>query len=61
MLLRYFTLAVSLSLSLSVAWVCERIIRTEQQPLVGQVNAKFADRGRHVVSVTDPYGSILVF
>jgi hypothetical protein len=34
----------------------ERTIPTEQPPLVGK-----ADRGCHVVSVTDPYGRILGF
>jgi hypothetical protein len=43
----------------SVAWVRERTIPTERPPLVGVPT--FADRGRHVVSVTDPYGHILGF
>jgi hypothetical protein len=34
---------------------------TERPPLVGEVIANFADRGCHVVSVTDPYGRILGF
>jgi hypothetical protein len=34
---------------------------TERPPVVGEVIAKFADRGCHVVSVTDPYGRILGF
>jgi hypothetical protein len=35
---------------------------TERPPLVGEVSAKFfADRGYHVVSVTDLYGRILGF
>jgi hypothetical protein len=36
--------------------VRKRTIPTEWRPLVGEVSAKFADRGCHVVSVTDPYG-----
>jgi hypothetical protein len=36
-------------------------IPTERPPLVGEVIAKFADRGCHVVSVTDPNGRILDF
>jgi hypothetical protein len=32
---------------------------TEQLPLVGEVSAKFADTGYHVVSVVDPYDRIL--
>jgi hypothetical protein len=39
----------------------ERTIPTERLPLVGEVFAKFADRGCRVVSVTDPYGRILSF
>jgi CBS-domain-containing membrane protein len=42
-----------------MVWARERTIPTERQPLVGELIAKFADRGCHVVSVTDPYGSIL--
>jgi hypothetical protein len=45
----------------SVVRVRERTIPTERPPLVGVVSAKFADRGCHVVSVTDPYGRILDF
>jgi CBS-domain-containing membrane protein len=44
-----------------MVWVRERIIPTERPPLVDEVIAKFADRGSHVVSVTDPYGRILGF
>jgi hypothetical protein len=44
-----------------MARVCERTIPTKQLPLVGKVNAKFADRGCHVVSMMDPYGCILGF
>jgi hypothetical protein len=33
---------------------------TERPPIVGEV-PNSADRGRHVVSVTDPYGRILGF
>jgi hypothetical protein len=46
----------------SMVWVRERTIPTERPPLVGEVIASFlADRGFHVVSVTDPYGRILGF
>jgi hypothetical protein len=39
-----------------------RTIPTERPPLVGEVIADvFADRGCHVVSVTDPYVRILDF
>jgi hypothetical protein len=31
---------------------------TERPPLVGEVSAKFADRGCHVVGVTDLYDRI---
>jgi hypothetical protein len=42
--------------------VRERTIPNERQPLVGEVIAScFAERGCHVVSVTDPYGRILGF
>jgi hypothetical protein len=41
--------------------VRERTIPTERLPYVGEVSAKFAERGCHVVSVTDPYGRILGF
>jgi hypothetical protein len=34
---------------------------TEGPPLVGEVIANFADRGCHVVSVTDPFGCIFGF
>jgi hypothetical protein len=34
---------------------------TEQPPLVCEVMPTFADRGCHVISVTDPYGRILGF
>jgi hypothetical protein len=40
----------------SEALVHERTIPTERPPLVD-----FADRGCHVVSVTDPYGRIIGF
>jgi hypothetical protein len=39
---------------ISVVLVRERTIPTERSPLVGEVNAKFLDRGCHVVSVTYP-------
>jgi hypothetical protein len=42
--------------------VRELTIPTERPPLVGEVIATFfADRGCHVVSVTDIYGRILDF
>jgi CBS-domain-containing membrane protein len=44
-----------------VPLVCEETIPTERSPLVVEVIAKFADRGCHVVSVTDIYGRILGF
>jgi hypothetical protein len=45
----------------SVLCVRERTIPTKRPPLLGGLSAKFADRGCHVVSVTDPYGRILGF
>jgi hypothetical protein len=45
----------------SVALVTELTIPTERPPLVGEVSAKFAERGCHVVSVTNPYSRILGF
>jgi hypothetical protein len=45
----------------SLARVPERTIPTETLPLVGEVSAKFADRGWNVFSVTDPYGRIFGF
>jgi hypothetical protein len=44
-----------------MVWVRERTTPTERPPFVGELIAKFADRGCHVVSVTDPYGRILDF
>jgi hypothetical protein len=44
-----------------MAWVHEWTIPTEQPPIVGEVSAKFSDRGSHVVSVMDPYGLIIKF
>jgi hypothetical protein len=44
-----------------MVWVREWTIPTERPPLVGEVIANFADRGCHVVSVTNPYGRILGF
>jgi CBS-domain-containing membrane protein len=44
----------------SLALVRKRTIPTERPPLVGEMPT-FADRGCHVVSVTDPYGRILGF
>jgi hypothetical protein len=45
----------------SLALVRERTIPAERPPLLGDVRANFADRGCHVVSVTDLYGRILEF
>jgi hypothetical protein len=46
----------------SVASVRKRIIPTERPPLVSEVRTNFfADRGYHVVSVTNPYDCILGF
>jgi hypothetical protein len=46
----------------SVASVHKRTLPTERPPLVSEVSANFfADRGCHVVSVTNPYGRILAF
>jgi hypothetical protein len=45
----------------TVVWVRERTVPTERPPLVGEVSANFADRGFHVVRVTDPYVHILGF
>jgi hypothetical protein len=46
----------------TVASVRKRTIPTERPPLVSEVRANFfADRGCHVGSVTNPYGSILGF
>jgi hypothetical protein len=39
----------------------ERTILTERPPLVDEVLQTFADRGCHVVSVTNPYCRILGF
>jgi CBS-domain-containing membrane protein len=44
-----------------MVWVRERTIPTERPPLLGEAIAKIADKGRHVVSVTDPSGRILGF
>jgi hypothetical protein len=45
-----------------VAWVSERTIPTERQPLVGEVSANFCGlEGCRVVSVTDPWGGIRGF
>jgi hypothetical protein len=45
-----------------MASVRKRTIPTERPPLVSEVSANFlADRGCHVVSVTNPYGRILGF
>jgi hypothetical protein len=34
---------------------------TERSPLVGEVVPTFADKGCHVVNVTEPYGRIFGF
>jgi hypothetical protein len=39
----------------------QRTIQTKRPPIVGEVSANFSDRECHVVSVTDPYGSIFGF
>jgi hypothetical protein len=45
-----------------VASVRKQTTPTERPPLVSEVSDNFfADRGHHVVSVTNPYGSILGF
>jgi hypothetical protein len=44
-----------------VASVCKQTIPTEQPPLVGEVSAKFTDKGCRVDSATDRYGRILGF
>jgi hypothetical protein len=45
-----------------MALVRKRTVPTERPPLVSEVSANFfADRGCHVVSVTNPYGRILGF
>jgi hypothetical protein len=44
-----------------MVWVRERTTPIERPPLVGEVIANFSVRGCHVVSVTDPYDSILGF
>jgi hypothetical protein len=44
-----------------MARVYEQTTPTERPPLVSEVSATFADRGCHVVSVTDPYDRILGF
>jgi hypothetical protein len=45
-----------------MASVHKRTIPTERPSLVSEVSANsFADRGCHVVSVTNPYGRILGF
>jgi hypothetical protein len=44
-----------------VVSVREKTIPTERQPLVGEFNAKFKDKGCQVVSVTDPHSRILGF
>jgi hypothetical protein len=45
----------------SVALVRKRTTPTERPPLVGEVRAKFADRGCCVFSAMDPHGRILGF
>jgi hypothetical protein len=40
----------------SVALVRKRTVLTERQQHIGEVSAKFADRGCRVVSATDPNG-----
>jgi hypothetical protein len=45
----------------STVWVRERTIPTEYRRLSEKWLPTFADRGCHVVSVTDPYGRVLGF
>jgi hypothetical protein len=45
----------------SVALVRERTLPTERPPLVGEVTAKFSDRGCRMVSATKLYGRIFGF
>jgi hypothetical protein len=45
----------------SVPWVHERTIPTERLLLLAKLVPTFADRGCHVVNVTNPYGRILGF
>jgi CBS-domain-containing membrane protein len=49
-----------LLLTYTIALVRKQTIPTERPPLVGVVPTS-ADRGCHMVSVTDPYGRILGF
>jgi uncharacterized membrane protein len=42
-----------------VTLVRERTVPTERPPLVGEVNANFADSWCHVVSVMEPYDRIM--
>jgi hypothetical protein len=44
-----------------MALVRERTLPTDRPPLVDEVSANFADKGCHVVSVTDPSCRILGF
>jgi hypothetical protein len=54
--LKWFSYILSIYIKLNfLSSVRERTIPTERSPLVGEASAKFADRGCHVVSVTDPY------
>jgi hypothetical protein len=58
--LLYFLPCYKLKKINSVEWVRVQTIPTERQQLVSEVSANFlADRGCHVVIVTDPYGSVL--
>jgi hypothetical protein len=45
----------------SVAWFRERTYRLGDRRLSAKLVPNFADRGCHVVNVTDPYGRTLVF
>jgi CBS-domain-containing membrane protein len=45
----------------SVAWVRERTNRPSDRRLSVKLVLTFADRGSHMVNVTDPYGRILGF
>jgi hypothetical protein len=45
----------------SMVWVSSKLYRPNDRRLSAKWLPTFADRGSHVVSVTDPYGHILGF
>jgi hypothetical protein len=47
--------------NISVALVWEQTIPTERRPIVGEISVNYADRGWHVVSVTDPTAVFSIF